>query len=251
MDALCAGELQRPDRAAERLPLHHLPHRRRHHDGAAVRLPVRSRPSSTCCASSRARASRSARTGRQTHLAKKGTPTMGGLMILSGVTVSTLLWANLGQLVRLDRAVRDAQLRRHRLLRRLPQGHQDARARGVSGQAAAARRGRSSPASPRCAGHARSAARGFSSSLTVPFFKNVVMPLGVLVRPARHPRDRRRRQRRQPDRRPRRPRHRAGDDRGGHLRAHRLPGRATPTSRATCRSTTCRAPASSPSSAAR
>ncbi|HWW47852.1 MAG TPA: phospho-N-acetylmuramoyl-pentapeptide-transferase [Xanthobacteraceae bacterium] len=34
--------------------------------------------------------------GPQSHLVtKKGTPTMGGLMILSGVTVSTLLWANL------------------------------------------------------------------------------------------------------------------------------------------------------------
>ncbi len=33
--------------------------------------------------------------GPKTHLAKRGTPTMGGLMILSGVTVSTLLWANL------------------------------------------------------------------------------------------------------------------------------------------------------------
>ena len=32
--------------------------------------------------------------GPQSHLAKKGTPTMGGLMILSGVTVSTLLWAS-------------------------------------------------------------------------------------------------------------------------------------------------------------
>jgi phospho-N-acetylmuramoyl-pentapeptide-transferase len=32
--------------------------------------------------------------GPATHFAKKGTPTMGGLMILSGVTVSTLLWAN-------------------------------------------------------------------------------------------------------------------------------------------------------------
>src|SRR6185503_987708 len=33
--------------------------------------------------------------GPQTHLiAKRGTPTMGGLMILSGVTVSTVLWAN-------------------------------------------------------------------------------------------------------------------------------------------------------------
>jgi len=32
--------------------------------------------------------------GPQSHLAKKGTPTMGGLMILSGFVVSTLLWAN-------------------------------------------------------------------------------------------------------------------------------------------------------------
>jgi phospho-N-acetylmuramoyl-pentapeptide-transferase len=33
--------------------------------------------------------------GPQTHLiAKRGTPTMGGLMILSSVTVSTILWAN-------------------------------------------------------------------------------------------------------------------------------------------------------------
>src|SRR5581483_4105874 len=33
--------------------------------------------------------------GPQSHIiAKKGTPTMGGLMILSGVVVSTLLWAN-------------------------------------------------------------------------------------------------------------------------------------------------------------
>src|SRR5947209_17370378 len=35
--------------------------------------------------------------GPQSHLVtKKGTPTMGGLMILSGILVSTLLWANLG-----------------------------------------------------------------------------------------------------------------------------------------------------------
>jgi len=32
--------------------------------------------------------------GPQSHLAKKGTPTMGGLMILSGAIVATLLWAN-------------------------------------------------------------------------------------------------------------------------------------------------------------
>ena len=32
--------------------------------------------------------------GPKSHFSKKGTPTMGGLMILSGVLVSTLLWAN-------------------------------------------------------------------------------------------------------------------------------------------------------------
>jgi phospho-N-acetylmuramoyl-pentapeptide-transferase len=37
--------------------------------------------------------------GPQSHLLKKkGTPTMGGLMILSGLAVSTLLWANLSNL---------------------------------------------------------------------------------------------------------------------------------------------------------
>jgi phospho-N-acetylmuramoyl-pentapeptide-transferase len=34
--------------------------------------------------------------GPESHLLKRGTPTMGGLMILSGIFVSTLLWANLG-----------------------------------------------------------------------------------------------------------------------------------------------------------
>jgi phospho-N-acetylmuramoyl-pentapeptide-transferase len=33
--------------------------------------------------------------GPQSHLLKSGTPTMGGLMILSGLVVATLLWANL------------------------------------------------------------------------------------------------------------------------------------------------------------
>jgi len=34
--------------------------------------------------------------GPQTHLTKTGTPTMGGLLILISITVSTLLWADLG-----------------------------------------------------------------------------------------------------------------------------------------------------------
>jgi phospho-N-acetylmuramoyl-pentapeptide-transferase len=36
--------------------------------------------------------------GPQTHLAKRGTPTMGGLMILASVTFSTLLWADLSNM---------------------------------------------------------------------------------------------------------------------------------------------------------
>jgi phospho-N-acetylmuramoyl-pentapeptide-transferase len=34
--------------------------------------------------------------GPKSHLSKVGTPTMGGIMIIAGVLVSTLLWANLG-----------------------------------------------------------------------------------------------------------------------------------------------------------
>ena len=33
--------------------------------------------------------------GPQTHLVKNGTPTMGGSLILTAITVSTLLWGNL------------------------------------------------------------------------------------------------------------------------------------------------------------
>ena len=36
--------------------------------------------------------------GPQTHFKKAGTPTMGGLMIMSGIVVSSLLWANLASI---------------------------------------------------------------------------------------------------------------------------------------------------------
>ena len=62
--------------------------------------------------------------GPQTHFKKAGTPTMGGLMILSGIVVSSLLWANLSQRLCLGGAAGDARLRRDRLLRRLSQGDQ-------------------------------------------------------------------------------------------------------------------------------
>src|ERR671917_598395 len=36
--------------------------------------------------------------GPQTHIAKRGTPTMGGVLIIGSVLISTLLWARLNSL---------------------------------------------------------------------------------------------------------------------------------------------------------
>ena len=79
----------------QRLSLHHLPHRRRGDHRAAVRVPVR--PAIIDRLRVRQGKGQPIRTdGPKSHiLTKAGTPTMGGLMILSGIIVSTLLWANL------------------------------------------------------------------------------------------------------------------------------------------------------------
>ncbi len=58
--------------------------------------------------------------GPQTHLVKNGTPTMGGSLILTAITVSTLLWAT-GQPLYLDFAGGAFGHRRVGLLRRLAQ----------------------------------------------------------------------------------------------------------------------------------
>ncbi|HEY5828233.1 MAG: phospho-N-acetylmuramoyl-pentapeptide-transferase [Hyphomicrobiaceae bacterium] len=115
--------------------------------------------------------------GPATHFAKRGTPTMGGLMILSGITVSTLLWANLANayvwivlFVTLSYGVigfYDDYLKVTK-----------SSAGGVSGKMRLL-------AEITVAGIAayavmRVGSAGFSSSLTVPFFKNVVIPLGAL-----------------------------------------------------------------------
>ena len=44
--------------------------------------------------------------GRESHRAKAGTPTMGGLLILAAALMPTLLWADLDQRLRLDRRAR-------------------------------------------------------------------------------------------------------------------------------------------------
>ena len=63
-----------------------------------------------------------ARYGSESHLAKSGTPTMGGVLILIAIGVSTLLWFDWSQPLRLDRAGGDLRFRRDRLGRRLAQG---------------------------------------------------------------------------------------------------------------------------------
>jgi phospho-N-acetylmuramoyl-pentapeptide-transferase len=116
--------------------------------------------------------------GPQTHLAKKGTPTRGGLMILSGVTVSTLLWANLSNwyvwivlFVTLSYGVI---------------GFLDDYVKVSGGKSAGVPGKVRFLAEVVVAGLAawmmmRLATGELSSSLTVPFFKHVVLPLGAAL----------------------------------------------------------------------
>ena len=77
--------------------------------------------------------------GVQTHLAKSGTPTMGGVLILIGIGVSTLLWFDWSNRFVWIVMLVTLRLRRHRLGRRLAQGGATrtpracARARSTSG----------------------------------------------------------------------------------------------------------------------
>ena len=57
--------------------------------------------------------------GPQTHLAKRGTPTMGGLLILVSVTISVLLWMDLTNPYVWACLLVTARLRADRLPRRL------------------------------------------------------------------------------------------------------------------------------------
>jgi phospho-N-acetylmuramoyl-pentapeptide-transferase len=114
--------------------------------------------------------------GPQSHFIKRGTPTMGGLMILAGVTVATLLWANWGSpyvwivmgvtwaygaigfyddYLKVMKQTTKGFGTGTRLLLEIVIG-------GLATYAVA-RLGRT----------------GFSDALTVPFFKNVVVPLGL------------------------------------------------------------------------
>ena len=59
--------------------------------------------------------------GPQSHRAKAGTPTMGGLLILTAALVPTLLWADLTNVYVWIAVLTTAGVRRDRLRRRLPE----------------------------------------------------------------------------------------------------------------------------------
>jgi phospho-N-acetylmuramoyl-pentapeptide-transferase len=114
--------------------------------------------------------------GPQSHFAKRGTPTMGGLMILSGITVATLLWANLGNpyvwialLVMLGFGAIGFYDDYIKVTKR--------KTGGLAGRWRLAVE--IAIAAIATFFVIRHGAPGFSSTLTVPFFKQVVLPLGA------------------------------------------------------------------------
>jgi phospho-N-acetylmuramoyl-pentapeptide-transferase len=115
--------------------------------------------------------------GPKSHLSKKGTPTMGGLMILSGVTCSTLLWANLANAyvwIVLGVTLAYGSI-----------GFYDDYLK-VTKQTATGFGGRARLGLEFLVAGAATLAimqlgkPGFSDALTVPFFKTVIIPLGIM-----------------------------------------------------------------------
>ena len=159
-------------------------------------------------------------------LEKAGTPTMGGFMILAGVIVGTLIWGDLANpFVWIVLMVTSA----YGVL-----GFLDDYAKvtkqttaGVSGWMKIVhpvrRGGRWPPTSSWCRASGP-VDPGLGSSVAFPIFKSALDQPRLVLHRLRHDRDRRLLQRREPDRRPGRSRHRPGDDRGGGVRLHRLPG---------------------------
>ena len=115
--------------------------------------------------------------GPQSHLVtKKGTPTMGGLMILLGDPGVDAAVGEPRQCLCLDRAGVTLSLRGDRLLRRLSQGHQ-ADPCGLFRQATLRHRS-ADRAGIACYLLGSLGREPFASSLTFPFFKELVLPLG-------------------------------------------------------------------------
>lgn len=114
--------------------------------------------------------------GPQTHLAKVGTPTMGGLMILAGVLVATLLWSNLANMyvwtvlfVTLGYGAIGFYDDYLKVTKRTTSGFSSKIRLSIEAAVAAA------------ATYAiiKLGQPGFSDALTVPFFKNVMIEMGL------------------------------------------------------------------------
>ena len=147
--------------------------------------------------------------GPKHHLAKQGTPTMGGLLILFAATIGFLPVSHF-RLQVADGAVRDARVRGDRVPRRLHQAHAQAVARALGPVEARPPRGRDgrrrrrrAPPSPE---HQRLHPR--RRRLGAALVRVVPVPL---------PRDRRRVERDEPRRRRRRPPRGDGDHRPVHV----------------------------------
>ena len=115
--------------------------------------------------------------GPKSHLSKRGTPTMGGLMILSGITVSTLLWANLSNpyvWIALGVTLAYGAIGFY-------DDYLKVTKQTASGFGGKARLGLEFVVAG-VAAYAvmRLGKAGFADALTMPFFKNVVLPLGLL-----------------------------------------------------------------------
>ena len=158
--------------------------------------------------------------GPKSHLiTKTGTPTMGGLMILLGIVVSTLLWANpRNPYVWIVLAVTlgfglvgfyDDYLK---VTRQTHGGFAGWMRLAIEAAIALAA----------CFAIASLGRPAFATSLAFPVFKDAGHQSRLVLPDARRLHHRRRRQRGEPDRRARRARHRPGDDRGGELRRHLL-----------------------------
>ena len=116
--------------------------------------------------------------GPQTHLVKTGTPTMGGALILVSVAITTLLWADLREPLRLDLPAHHAGLRRRGLDRRLAQGGAPQPQGPVGAHQVLLAIADRDRRGVRCSPTARSCRS--RPSCIVPFFKTVAIPLGTV-----------------------------------------------------------------------
>ena len=181
------------DRAlgAERHPLHHVPDGRGEPHGARRQPAARAVDDPHGCASSRSGRS-SARRARRRTRAKAGTPTMGGLLILTAALVPTLLWADLTNVyiwIAVSRRRRSAPsasstttsrsraARHHGLIAPLQDGRADCSSRSRVGVTLLV------------LAHYNL----YSTRLIFPFFKWLIPDLGWLLRPVCRARARRRR----------------------------------------------------------